>query len=388
MKQLLAILRKEVRDNFRDKRSMFFSLLYGPVLMPLMIFAPLMIMMNRYSIDNDRVMTIEVSGSENAPNLLAFLHQNNIDYKEAAEDYKEKVKKDLVDVVLEIPSDYPTHFRAGEPAALYLHYDSENSASQKTFRQLKTVLDKFNALLKSERFAVRGIDENIFKPLDIVERNASTVSQKAKFTNGFLPFLFLFPLLMGGFYLAIDTTAGERERLSFEPLLSLAVPRSVLVFAKWLSVCLFVNLSFFLTIVGTCVAQLLASKDFDMILSLSFPVLAKLVLTMWPLTLLMSAFLFTVAAIARNTKEAQSQMGFAMMLPMAPYFVLQFAELKPSYETMAIPVLGQFQLVQDLVAGEALNIGYLLISAGSAILLTLILLVVSINSYRKEKMLT
>ena len=64
----------------------------------------------------------------------------------------------------------------------------------------------------------------------------------------------LLTMLMGGMYLAIDATAGERERGSLEPLLTVPVRREYLIYGKIMAACAYMTLSLALTVTAFAIS--------------------------------------------------------------------------------------------------------------------------------------
>lgn len=388
MKAFLIILFKEIRDNLRDRRSMFFTLMYGPLLLPALMVGPLVFNVNKYSVDIEQPLTVEVLGHERAPNLMAFLAEHNIATEAAQEAPFARLRDGSLTLVLEIPDTYGVSLREARPAPVIIHYHSGEDESTQQRRRVRAVLDGYDARLRSLRFLARGIDEQVFDPIQVSERDLSTEMPGEAFIGLILPFMLLFSMMMGGFYLAVDSTAGERERLSLEPLLALPIARWQLVLGKYMAILSFVLLSLVLPLISAFVLfsfldDGVFTRQYDF--SPSTFVIAGLVHL--PVALMMTALLFVIAAFARSTKEAQTQLGFAMMVPMLPFFLLQFTDIPERATTMAIPLLGQYQLMTRLVNGQDIAGLYWGLSALGSLGLAAALMALAIARYRRESIL-
>lgn len=388
MRSFWVILLKEIRDNLRDRRSMFFTLLYGPLLLPALMIGPLVFNVNKFSVDVEQPLSVAVVGGERAPNLMAFLAEHNISAEAAGDDFIDRLRAGSLPLVLEIPEDYEPALRNAEPAPVVIHYHSGDDEAAPQRRRLRAVLDGYDARLRSLRFLARGMDEQVFDPLHISERDVSTQMPGEAFMGLILPFMLLFSMMMGGFYLAVDSTAGERERLSLEPLLALPVARWQLVLGKYVAILAFVLLSLVLPLIsGFALFGLLDDGVFTSRYDFSASTFVAAGLLHLPVALLMTAFLFVIAAFARSTKEAQTQLGIAMMVPMLPFFLLQFLSIPEHGLTMAIPLLSQYQIMTDLVNGQLIAPAHWALSTVSCMVLAALLMSLAVRRYRQESIL-
>jgi sodium transport system permease protein len=218
MRTSFTVFRKEVLDNVRDRRTLASAVLMGPLFGPLLFAFVINLSLER-SLDNvERTLELPVIGREHAPNLVRFLESHNIDIIDGPADREsalDAVRTGAHDVVLLIPSEFGEHLADSVPARLELITDQAHT-----------------------QLSARGISPLVLRPLNIDEVDMSTPSGRSVILLGMMSYFFIFAMLMGGMYLAIDTTAGERERGSLEPLLALPVTRNALLLGKILATCL------------------------------------------------------------------------------------------------------------------------------------------------------
>lgn len=385
---LWVIVAKEVLDNLRDKRSLFFALVYGPVLMPLLMVGPLLININKHDLSMDKPKALAVLGLDSAPNLVDFLARHKLQAKAAPEQYLRAIEQGRLDLVLQIPDNFGEQMQAGQPAGLIIHYDSARDASSQSRRQLESALEGYGRQLRQLRYLARGMDPALFEPLAIRSQDLSQRPEQLKFVAHLIPFLLLFSMMMGGFYLAVDTTAGERDRQSLEPLFSLPLSRGTLVLGKYLALLCFVLLALVLPLVSSfALFSFVPAEAFGHSLNLGWSSFWLALMANLPLAFMLSAFLLAIAAFARDTKEAQTHLGLAMLFPMLPFFALQFMSVPRDATTMLIPVLGQFQIMELAVVGNPVPGHYLLNAALGALALTLVFWSAALNLYKRESLL-
>ena len=383
-----VVMVKEIIDNLRDRQTVFYALLFGPVLLPLLIGGSIASTWKQFSIDFDEVSTLAVVGGDTAPNLLRFLHGNNVNTESASASYESAVRTGELSVVLEIMPEFAEALRNGTPAPLVLHVNDADKMSSKSARKIVALLRAYEQTLDNLRMQHRGINPAVFDSLDISQNDVSRDGASGQLLASLLPFLFIVSMVMGGFYLAIDTTAGERERHSLEPLLSLPLNRRDIVLGKFGATLCFVTLSALLTAVSIFVLfrffpddLLGANLHFDRSTIVQAFLLAS------PLTLFISAALITISAFTRSTKEAQTYLGLLMIIPMAPFFILQFVTLRSVTLTMPLPMLSQYQLLERVVLGDAIPLLYITLSVAGTLASAALLLWLAGRLYQRDRIL-
>lgn len=386
---IFVVMIKEIIDNLRDRQTLFYALLFGPVLLPLILGGSLVASFKQLSIDFDEVHTLSVVNASSAPNLMEFLYSNNIDVIDAPDDINESVRYGDTSVVLEIPDDFAESIRAATPAPLTLHVNSADKTSTKASRRVRAILNVYEQSLNTLRLQHRGIDPATFNSLQVIENDVSADGADGQLLASILPFLFIMSMVMGGYYLAIDTTAGERERQSLEPLLSLPLSRSALVFGKYGATLCFVTLSCVLTAVSVfTLFRLFPVELMNGQIRFDAATVTRAFLLASPLLLFISALLITVSAVTRSTKEAQTYLGLMMIIPMAPFFVLQFLNVRSSTSTMPYPMLSQYQLLESAVLGNKIPWQHIVLSAAGTLTATVLLLTLASWLYRRERILS
>ena len=159
------------------------------------------------------------------------------------------------DLVLVIRPDYAERFHAGEINALTLIHDGAKlGSSRRQFAQVRDMINRYARTLGLLRLQVRGIDPAITTPLVVQEVDTASPAARALSVLATLPYLLVLVIFMGGFYLAIDTTAGEREHGSLEPLLSQPISRSNLVLGKLFATSLFSAASLLLFLISLAIS--------------------------------------------------------------------------------------------------------------------------------------
>lgn len=392
MKALRIVFLKECRENLRDRRSVTNALVWGPLLMPVMFLGQMVVMAQQAREVWESPPSIAVIGAEHAPNLIGFLQREGAQIRPGPDDPARAVLDQDEDAVLVISPRYADQWRLGEPATVELIYDASRRRSDSRQRRVRVMLEQYGRTLGSLRLMARGVDPRVARPIAVEERDVSEGGLSGAMIASFLPFVLMFSAFLGGFYLAVDTTAGERERQSLEPLLANPVARWQIVAGKLAATVAF---SLAATVIGIvafagCLAAATHYAPLDAVgLEFSVSWLRWLLLAglLVPVVLLASAAQTLVAAFSKTFREAQTYVQFLMFVPMIPCFIVMFNPVKPSLQDMAIPFWSQTVLIDRVLRGEALDPVLALASVGATALAAALVTAVVVALYRGERML-
>ena len=203
-----------------------------------------------------------------------------------------------------------------------------------------------------------------------------------------MPYFVVLALFIGGMYVAIDATAGERERQSLEPLLLNPVPRWQIVAAKVLATTTFSFAALLETLAGfALVPLLLPTSTLGFSMRLDPGVLLRVGLLVVPLLVLAASAQILVAAQARSFKAAQATLSIMMMLPVLPGMVMAFSPVTLSHGLMMVPTLAEQVLMQRLIRGEPIPPEYPLIAATASLTLAALAFWAAVRWFESEKLL-
>jgi sodium transport system permease protein len=386
-----AVFQKEVFDNFRDRRTLMSTLILGPVFGPILFAFVINLSIKQSLSDVTVALDVPVIGQEHAPNLVEFLGSRNINVVDAPETRVgaiEAVKSGLHELVIVIPESFGEDLRSMVPATVELVSDQADSQAERDARRVQRALGEYNQRLASLRLTARGVSAGIMRPLNVDLVDVSTPSGRSAMLLGMLSYFFLFALLTGGMNLAIDATAGERERGSLEPLLSLPVERDQLIFGKILATCVFMAMSLALSLTSFYVMlQFVPLEDLGMAPNFGPREVLIAFLFLLPFTLVGAALMTLVASFTKSYKEAQTWVSVVLLAPTLPILVVSILMVRATTALMLIPALSQHLLVVGLIKNEPLNLMDIAVSVVSTLLAGVLLTLVSARLYRREGLL-
>ncbi|TDJ47681.1 MAG: ABC transporter permease [Gammaproteobacteria bacterium] len=388
---ILTVCRKEVIENSRDRRTLFSTLLFGPLFGPALFAIMINVMISQALSGAEEDITLPIVGQEHAPNLVAFLRRRGVEASadlESLEEATAAVREGEHEIVLVISPEFPANFRAGGDARVTLVFDPSQTRLNLSTRRVRGLLNAYSRQLAFMRLQARGISPLLLRPITIDEFDLSTATGRSVILLGMLTYLLLFATLMGGFHLAIDSTAGERERGSLEPLLTTPVARADLLLGKMAATMCYMMLSLTLTVAGFTVALYFAPLE-QMGMSSNFgPLVAlKIILILTPFVPLGAALMTLVASFTKSYKEAQTYLGLVLLVPTLPLIIATFLNIRPDLSLMWIPSLSQHLLIIELIKAEPLNLGYLGVSTTSTLLFGALLAWLAIRLYDRERLL-
>ncbi|MBI2688985.1 MAG: ABC transporter permease [Acidobacteria bacterium] len=386
MNKVFVVARKEWVDGFRDRRALytlFFSTLFGPLIVGFMF--------SQFARQNKAAQEIQVPvvGREHAPILMNWLiQQSGVEIIPGPEDPEAAVRDRKSDFVLIVDKEFAAKFRESRPAPVQVVSDSTSQSTRSKVQRLNSLLNAFSAETGGLRLVSRGVSPQIVSALKVEQLEVATAQQRAAMIFNFIPMFLVIALFTAGMPIASDSTAGERERGSLEPLLLNPIPRSLLVAGKWLAAGGAALLGMLLTMsIMLTVLSRLALEELGVRNNIGTPQVLLLLAAVAPLGLLSPAVQMFVACFARSFKESQSYLGLLMIAPTLPGILAIFYPMTNRPWLHPIPVLGQYAMVTEILGGKfpgpASFIGALVV----AVILTAVLLSLATRLFSSEKII-
>jgi len=386
MTQLLVVFRKELKDAFRDRRAIMTIVLSATISPILLGF-----MMNRMA-DRQRQLdsvTIPVVGASHAPAFVDWLRQQTgITVTDGPSDPEAAVRESREDVVVVVPEDFQKKFRSSKPAPIKLVLDTSRQAARPKVDRVRGLIERYSGEIGTLRLINRGVSPAITQAVAIERVEVSSAQARAAAILNFIPMFILLAAFGGGMQIAMDSTAGERERGSLEPLLVNPSPRWSIAGGKWLAASFTAALSMLLTTVLVLVMlRFIPMQEFGMRFGIQPLQVAMLLAATLPLALLASAIQTYLATFAKSFKEAQSYMGLLILLPMIPGFVSAIYPLTGQPWMYPVPIIAQQVLAGDVIAARVTPWWAFVVAAASALLLSMLLLQMTTRLLQRERII-
>ena len=386
MSPFIAVMLKELREIFRDRRMVFTGLLLGPLLIPLLVIGGSSMVQKRMTTQLEGPLELPVVGAEHAPNLVAWLRGQNIRIVDPPSDPEAAILDETYRVILRIPAEYGDKWRGSEPARVEILHDSTRQDAQIPLTRLVGALGSYQSTVGSMRLLARGISPTVSAPVQIATLDLSTPEARSgQVIGGMLAYILILSAFLGGAYLVIDATAGERERQSLEPLLATPAGRGAIMSGKIAAAVVFGLISLCLLMVAFGVSMKFGPAA-ALKVDASLLAVLKLLAILVPLLMIGTCLLTLIAASVKSVKEAQSYMSILMFLPIIPVMALILNPVKAQTWMFAVPFLGQHQMIINIARKDLSPAIDWLVYFGASFGLAAVLWLIAVRLYHREKL--
>ena len=384
--QARVVFRKEVKDAFRDKRSLY-SILIGSIFGPLITGFMLNTVADRQRQIED--VKIPVVGIEHAPAMMSWLRQQaGVEIVEGPKDPEAAVRDRTEDVVVVVPADFAKKFRSSTPAPVQIIADGSRNDSRAKIQRVRMLLQRYSSEIGTMRLVGRGVSPAIATAVAIEEVEVSSAQQRAAAILSFIPMFIVLAAFTGGMQIATDSTAGERERGSLEPLLVNPAPRSAIAAGKWLAATFAAVLSVLLTTVLVLVMlRYVPLQELGIRFRIGGREIGGLLAALLPMCLMSTGVQTYLATFARSFKEAQTYMGFLIMVPVLPGMLSALYPVSSQPWMYPIPLLGQHMLAADVLGGKPAPMWAFLTAAAAAIVVSVLTMRMTTRMLQRERII-
>ena len=372
LQTILTIFRKEIADALRDRRTLLTVLISSVLMGPLVLLAISALVASLESSAEQR--EVVVAGLASAPTLQNYFERQTYTVRAAPTNFEAQLRSaKLTDAVVVVPKDFETALQRGDAPIVEIVADSANQRSQASSSRIARLLGGFSRERATLNLAMRGVSPDVLEPVQLEERDLASTQTRATQITGMLPFFVLMAVLTGALNAALDTTAGERERGSLEPLLMNPTESWALVLGKWGAVAsvsmLIAVLSCFSFLPGQ---WLLRSDTLAAMFQYGLREALLFLVVLLPFAAAASALLMAVAIRCKTFKEAQASttvvMLAASLLPLINVFSL--GQESPWY--LWVPALAQNLLMTRVLKGEPFGIEQLMAPLAVCVLIAVV----------------
>ncbi len=369
MNSAWVVFIKELRDALRDRRTLMAVVLSSVLMGPLVLFALSALIASSEQRAESR--EILVAGLEHAPSLRNFFERNTLVAKPAPADFEQQmIRRQLGDAVLVVPPDFEALLARGDRPVLELVNSSANPRAGVAVQRLRRALQAFAQEQAMLRLTYRGVAPALLEPVKVQERDLADPRARAAQLTGIVPFFVLMAVLYGALNAALDTTAGERERGSLEPLLMTPASRLSLVVGKWGAVAAVGMLIAVLSCLSFLPTQgLMRSETLAALFRFGWREAALFLALLLPLAATLSAVMMAVAIRCKTFKEAQASNTIVILGVSLLPLVSLFNDSGEQPWHVWVPALAQITLMGRVLRGEAFGAADLLIPLAVATLL-------------------
>lgn len=432
------IMAREIRDQMRDRRTLFMIVVLPILLYPLLgtsflqlaqfmqeqptkvlivgmqdlndlppLFENQQFSGNLFS-NPDRARLLELTFSSNEPK------QKKSEKTDQHENAKQLVQSGQYDAALYIPPDFAqrlTHFRqtiedrhnnsegkasssSGKNSSPMpkpeIIYSTANEKSQIAFARLSEVIRQWTDLIGKENLEAGGIPVDAIRPFTAESADVASDSgfRGSAIWAKILPMLLLLWALTGAFYPAIDLCAGEKERGTLETLLSSPAQRSEIVLGKLLTIMLFSVVTVILNLLSVGVSIWVALGHLKVLGPPPMLSAVWLLAALLPISALFSALCLALAVFAKSTKEGQYYLMPLLLITMPLVILPMSPGMELNFGNSLIPVTGVMLLLRSLLEGHyMLALQYSPVVIGVTLISCVIAIRWAIDQFNSESVL-
>jgi sodium transport system permease protein len=350
--QVWIVYWKEVVDALRDRRTLFTVLVSAVAVGPLVLvlISSLVGGLERRAEARELV----VHGIEHAPSLANYLARQTYAVRRAPADFEEQLRRSrLGEPVVVVAAGFEAGLQAGEPPLVEVVTAASNQRASAGVGGALRLLRGFNQEQAVLRLALRGVSPALLEAVRIEERDLADAATRAAQLATMVPFFVLMAMLYGALNAALDTTAGERERGSLEPLLMTPVARGALVLGKWGAVASVAMLIAVLSCASFLPGQwLLRSEALQAMFRFGLREASWFIVLLAPLAGALSALLMAMAIRCKTFKEAQASVTLVVLAVSLLPLVVVFNQEGEAPWHLWLPALAQTTLMGRVLRGE------------------------------------
>ena len=354
MRDAWLVYAKELTDALRDRRTLLMVLLSSVAIGPLVLM--LVSSMVAGMEQRAEAREIMVQGLEHAPSLRNYLQRQTYSLLEAPADYEQQLRNShLAHPVLVVPVDFESEIARGVAPVVELVSSAANQRAQTGTAAIMRLLRGFNQEQATLRLAVRGVSPTLLETVRVEERDLADQATRAAKLTTLVPFFVLMAVLYGALNAALDSTAGERERGSLEPLLMNPTSRTAIVLGKWGAIASVGMLIAVLSCLSFLPGQwLIRSEALSAMFRFGMGEALAFIGLLLPLASALAAVLMAIAIRCKTFKEAQANATVvvlaASLLPLASWFNQEGSAAWHLW----VPALAQTTLMGKVLRNEAL----------------------------------
>ncbi len=375
---MINVLKKELREIFRDKKSLSMMLI-----IPFMI--PLIIIGMSYLFENNVNKNVEDY------NKIGFAYELNETEKYLADSFKIDVVEGSKEEIEKMYKDGSINLYVTKDGNHFETYGYENDTSSYAIGLITSYFEQYKKILQEDYLMNKNIKPD--DVLNIITLSNVTLEEENFFGNYIVSYAFMFILMavtVSSTYPATDTTAGEKERGTLETLLTLPISSKSIIIGKYISVAVSSIITGIISLMFAYFSLIYAGNTFsiydgvDISLNLTQVLLAGLIIIAY--AFMISGICISIASGAKTFKEAQSALGPITLVSIFPGMIAFFLNVKSSIYLSMIPFINYTLLFDDVTKGsfDILNIVLMFVST---FIIIILMLGIIIKQYKSEKVL-
>ena len=350
MHPIATVFRKEAIDGLRDRRAVASAMLF-PILGPVLAYVFINVMINMGSPTDDLV--VPVVGVENAPHLIQYMLERGVRLEKFDGDARKAVSEQKQEFVLIIPDAYRKQHADGYTSVVELVSDSSRADARQNVRGVRALINGYSQNIAALRLISRGVSPEVMRVVTVADIEIASKQQIAAQALNFVPMYIVMAAFVAGMGIAVDATAGERERSTLESLLIHPIDGVQIILGKWLAASAFAAFGMLLALMlNLIVLYQVPLHKIGLTYSIRTPQIIGMIASTLPLAFLATSMQMLLGIFAKSFKDAQSYIGLLIMLPILPGILTMFSPMVTRSWMYAVPGLSQHLLLTGIMGGK------------------------------------
>jgi sodium transport system permease protein len=389
MSTFITVLKKELKDSLRDKRTILTAIVLPAVIIPLITVLISKVQKGVQSKEENKKLKIALIGSNTkleqtlADSTFEFIKNVNVT------EGKKAVATDSIDAIIEFAPNFATSLDSQKNTSVNLYYKSTNLMFNKKINQK---LDIIKAQALEKRLAALKISQATLEPIQVVEKDVASVKEQlGKTIGGFLPYIFILFTFLGCMYPSIDLITGEKEKGTMETLLTSSANRFQILLGKTAAIAILGLAAGIMTILGMAVGlKLFADIPPEILSTITSIISPKFIIMLFamliPLAVFFAGLLSSLVIKAKSFKEAQSLVTPVNFIVIIPAVLATLPGIELNWQTAFVPVLNIALATKEIIAGT-INMGMYIAIVLSLVALAIAAVAFSYKQFSNEKMI-
>lgn len=392
MNKVATVFKKEIVDSIRDRRTLVTSVLMPIFLMPLILIGSMKFQEYQQTQQEKKGISIAINDAQAGKLFVDFVSKTLGVKIKQTNNYTKDIDAGTIQVYIKVSTDFSTKIQKGESSSIEVFQKSSNLDSAGALQKITSLVTAFNQEQSVERLAQKNISPQILTSIIPRITDIATAQERGGLVLSLLlPMFIVLFAIIGGMYIAIDVSAGEKERKTLEALILSPASRLQLVTGKFLAVAATASTTIFLSLFSLYAAFKLFPPKIGVLGELTINITPAAIGVMLGmgiiLAIMFSALLLSVAIFAKSYKEAQNYISPFYILTVVPIAI--FSELpgfKPVGVYFLIPAVNAVFVIKEVLVG-VFNTTHILVTIGSLIVYAIIAIFLASSIYSKEGIL-
>lgn len=380
---LLKIYLKELKDCFRDRRTLLLT-----VFLPIVMMTGLMLFYEGMISDGEEdTYKLAVNQSIPADVENLFGGYENIELVKS-ENPEATVKEGEASAALIFAPGFKESVENGEEASVTIVGDTFSQKSSNLMNYVTNALTALEKMIISERLLAEGADPKLTQPFAVTQKEVSEEDPNINLLAMLIPMMLALAIGIGAGPAASDLFAGEKEKKTMEALLMTPVNRSVLLMSKWMTITTIGTITGIITLGVVAFEVAFLTEHLKKAVSFkenTYLIIGLALFISFVYAMLTASILTLTSIIGKTIKESQSYSTPIMMLAMFPTMIIANIGINElAFHHFAIPIMNLFSLLKELLFG-IINVEHIMITVGSNLLAMIIIFVIGRVLFMKDK---